>query len=173
MKRKHIHFRCLGLVRPLLNSALALLMMVPSASSCCLAGTKDNLPADSTAIEEPAEKHLSLLIAGDLMQHMPQIKAALSNGSYNYAECFAGIKAEVEQADVAIVNFETTLAGPPYSGFPKFSAPDEFLRDAIDAGFDIMLTANNHCADTQRKGLDHTDDDGLTRRGSSWHLPKH
>ena len=156
MKRKHIHFRCLGLVRPLLNSALALLMMVPSASSCCLAGTKDNLPADSTAIEEPAEKHLSLLIAGDLMQHMPQIKAALSNGSYNYAECFAGIKAEVEQADVAIVNFETTLAGPPYSGFPKFSAPDEFLRDAIDAGFDIMLTANNHCADTQRKGLERT-----------------
>ena len=156
MKRNHTHFRHTSLARPLLNSTLAMLMMVLSASSCYCGNTKDNLPADSTAIEEPAERHLSVLIAGDLMQHMPQIKAALSNGSYNYDECFAGIKAEVEQADVAIANFETTLAGPPYSGFPKFSAPDEFLRGVIDAGFDIMLTANNHCADTHRKGLERT-----------------
>ena len=106
---------------------------------------------------EPAEVKLSLLIAGDLMQHMPQIKAAQqSDGSYNYDECFAGIKDEVESADVAIANFETTLAGAPYSGFPKFSAPDDFLSGVVGAGFDIMLTANNHCVDTHRKGLEHT-----------------
>ena len=57
---------------------------------------------------------------------------------------------------MAIANFETTLAGPPYSGFPQFSAPDDFLRGVLDAGFDIMLTANNHCVDTHRKGLERT-----------------
>ena len=140
-----------------MDSTLVLLMLVLSASSCFCGNTKDNPAVDSTATEEPEAKHLSLLIAGDLMQHMPQIKAALqSDGSYNYDECFAGIKDEVERADVAIVNFETTLAGPPYSGFPKFSAPDDFLQSIIDAGFDVLLTANNHCVDTHRKGIERT-----------------
>ena len=30
------------------------------------------------------------------------------------------------------------------------------LRGVLDAGFDIMLTANNHCVDTHRKGLERT-----------------
>jgi poly-gamma-glutamate synthesis protein (capsule biosynthesis protein) len=113
-------------------------------------------PFDTTATW-PVGRHLSLLIAGDLMQHMPQIKSARqSDGSYDYEECFAGIKAEVERADVAIANFETTLAGQPYSGYPQFSAPDDFLSAVQSAGFDIMLTANNHCVDTRRKGLERT-----------------
>lgn len=157
MKKRKMHTNLTKLVRPLIGSTLILLLMVQTTSSCFCAGTKNGLEADSTLIEEPAEIKLSLLIAGDLMQHMPQIKAAQqSDGSYNYDECFAGIKDEVERADVAIANFETTLAGPPYSGFPKFSAPDDFLSGVINAGFDIMLTANNHCVDTDRKGLERT-----------------
>ena len=152
-----MHTNLTKLVRPLMGSTLILLTMVLTASSCYSAGTKDDLAADSSLAMEPAEVKLSLLIAGDLMQHMPQIKAAQqSDGSYNYDECFAGIKDEVESADVAIANFETTLAGAPYSGFPKFSAPDDFLSGARGAGFDIMLTANNHCVDTHRKGLERT-----------------
>lgn len=152
-----MHTNLTKLVRPLIGSTLILLTMVLTASSCYSAGTKDDLAADSSLAMEPAEIKLSLLIAGDLMQHMPQIKAAQqSDGSYNYDECFAGIKDEVESADVAIANFETTLAGAPYSGFPKFSAPDDFLSGVINAGFDIMLTANNHCVDTHRKGLERT-----------------
>ena len=152
-----MHTNLTKLVRPLMGSTLILLTMVLTASSCYSAGTKDDLAADSSLAMEPAEVKLSLLIAGDLMQHMPQIKAAQqSDGSYNYDECFAGIKDEVERADVAIANFETTLAGAPYSGFPKFSAPDDFLSGVVGAGFDIMLTANNHCVDTHRKGLERT-----------------
>lgn len=152
-----MHSKLTKLVRPLMGSTLILLTMVLTASSCYSAGTKDDLAADSSLAMEPAEVKLSILIAGDLMQHMPQIKAAQqSDGSYNYDECFAGIKNEVESADVAIANFETTLAGAPYSGFPKFSAPDDFLSGARGAGFDIMLTANNHCVDTHRKGLERT-----------------
>jgi len=155
MKKFLLHIRPTRLARPLMGSTLVVLMMVLSASSCYCGNTKEN--SDSTSVEQPEERHLSLLIAGDLMQHMPQIKAARqADGSYNYDECFAGIKAEVERADVAIANFETTLAGPPYSGFPQFSAPDDFLRGVIGAGFDIMLTANNHCVDTHKKGLERT-----------------
>ena len=91
------------------------------------------------------------------MQHGPQIKAALqSDGSYNYDECFARIRPEVERADVAIANFEVTLGGKPYTGYPQFRAPDEYLQAVVDAGFDVLLTANNHCVDSHRAGLERT-----------------
>lgn len=134
-----------------------MLTMCPAASACGRADAAGGTVADSSARADSAEVKLSLFFAGDLMQHMPQINAARQqDGSYNYDECFAGIKKEVERADVSIANFETTLAGPPFSGYPKFSAPDDFLRGVIDAGFDILLTANNHCVDTGRKGIERT-----------------
>ena len=137
---------------------ILLLVQLLTASAYTFDGTAKCSPEpfDTTATW-PVGRHLSLLIAGDLMQHMPQIKSARqSDGSYDYGECFAGIKAEVERADIAIANFETTLAGQPYSGYPQFSAPDDFLSAVQSAGFDIMLTANNHCVDTRRKGLERT-----------------
>ena len=91
------------------------------------------------------------------MQHMPQINAAKRpNGTYDYTDCFAHVKQEIGSADIAIVNFETTLGGPPYKGYPCFSAPDEYLRAIIDAGFDVLTTGNNHCLDTGKKGLERT-----------------
>ncbi|MCR4810740.1 MAG: CapA family protein [Prevotella sp.] len=138
---------------------LCVLCLVMAAHTSCQAkgnGTQQT-PADTTVVAEPVEQHLSLLIAGDLMQHAGQIKAALqSDGTYNYDECFARVKDEIERADVAIGNFEVTLGGRPYTGYPQFRAPDEYLQACIDAGFDILLTANNHCVDSRRKGLERT-----------------
>ena len=126
-------------------------------ATSCRAEGKGKTEADSIVVEPAVEHHLSLLFAGDLMQHGPQIKAALqSDGTYNYDECFAGIKNEIERADVAIGNLEVTLGGKPYAGYPQFRAPDEYLRACIDAGFDILLTANNHCLDSRRAGLERT-----------------
>lgn len=157
MKKYHQLIPHTRLARTLVGSTLVVLLLTMTASACFGTGTTGSQSADSIVAKEPTEIRFSLLIAGDLMQHMPQIKAAQqSDGSYNYDECFAGIKDEVERADMAIANFETTLAGPPYSGFPRFSAPDDFLRGVISAGFDVLLTANNHCADTQRKGMERT-----------------
>lgn len=108
-------------------------------------------------VTEPHEYHLSILIAGDFMQHGPQITAALQpDSSYNYDECFARVRPVIEDADVAIGNLEVTLGGKPYAGYPRFSAPDEYLQAIIDAGIDIVLTANNHCLDTGKDGLERT-----------------
>ena len=137
-------------------AAVCLCSLALVATSCRAEG-KGKAEADSTVVEPAVEHRLSLLFAGDLMQHGPQIKAALqSDGTYNYEECFAGIKNEIERADVAIGNLEVTLGGKPYSGYPQFRAPDEYLRACIDAGFDILLTANNHCLDSRRPGLERT-----------------
>ena len=108
-------------------------------------------------VTEPHGYHLSILIAGDFMQHGPQIKAALqSDSSYNYDECFARVIPVIEDADVAIGNLEVTLGGKPYAGYPQFRAPDEYLQAIVDAGIDIIITANNHCLDSGKHGLERT-----------------
>ena len=80
------------------------------------------------------------------MQHRAQIDAArTSDGKYDYSPCFSLVKEEISRADIAIGNLEVTLGGKPYQGYPTFSAPDEYLQAIKDAGFDVLLTANNHC----------------------------
>lgn len=103
-----------------------------------------------------AQEQITLLFVGDLMQHKAQIEAARqADGSYRY-NCFDDVKAEISGADLAIGNLEVTLGGKPYSGYPTFSAPDEFLQGLCEAGFDVLLTANNHCLDRGRSGLERT-----------------
>jgi poly-gamma-glutamate synthesis protein (capsule biosynthesis protein) len=62
----------------------------------------------------------------------------------------------LDSVDVAIANLETTLAGAPYSGYPLFSSPDALARDAHAAGFDVLATANNHCYDRGKAGMERT-----------------
>ena len=103
-----------------------------------------------------AQERITLLFVGDLMQHDAQIKAAQTTDGYDYTDCFKHVKPEIEAADIAIANLEVTLGGKPYRGYPSFSAPDEFLYAIQDAGFDILLTANNHCLDRGKRGLERT-----------------
>ena len=97
---------------------------------------------------------ISIYFAGDMMQHKAQLDAALQpDGTYNYNGCFTQVTPEIEAADIAVCNFETTLGGAPYTGYPQFCSPDEYAEAIRDAGFDIFLTANNHCMDTRTRGL--------------------
>jgi poly-gamma-glutamate synthesis protein (capsule biosynthesis protein) len=101
---------------------------------------------------------LSLLFAGDIMGHDSQIASAYDpiKKKYSYASCFQFVKPYVDSADVAIGNLELTLAGPPYKGYPQFGSPDELGVTLKDIGFDVLVTANNHCVDRGRKGLERT-----------------
>lgn len=102
----------------------------------------------------------TLLFAGDAMQHQAQLDQAQLEGGgkvYDYSECFRWIAPTVTEADYAVVNLEVPLGGGPrYSGYPCFSAPDSYAQALADAGFDMMLTANNHCLDSGMKAARRT-----------------
>lgn len=99
-------------------------------------------------------QQLNLLFLGDFMQHGPQIEAAKdSTGAYNYDHYFDYINPLIHTADLTIANLEVTLAGAPFSGYPQFSAPDEYAYAIQNAGIDILTTANNHSNDRGAKGL--------------------
>ena len=91
---------------------------------------------------------------GDAMQHSMQYQVAhRADGTYDYSACFKHVQSDIEQADYAVVNLECTLGGAPYSGYPCFSAPDEYAQQLQKVGFDLFLTSNNHCLDRRDKGL--------------------
>lgn len=98
-----------------------------------------------------------LVFGGDLMQHIPQVRAAYKGGKYDYSATFEYIASIFCNADVAVLNLETTLTTRgDYSGYPSFASPIE-LADAIaDIGVDIALLANNHCCDRAGRGIDTT-----------------
>ncbi len=101
---------------------------------------------------------VSLIFSGDIMGHSPQFKAAYdpTTKTYNYNVCFQHVKSYIENADFAIANLEVPLAGAPYSGYPNFSSPDALLDALKNAGYDIILTANNHVNDRGKAGLERT-----------------
>lgn len=113
---------------------------------------------------------VTLVFAGDAMQHDNQIKAAQKGERYDYSDYFRYVSDYVSAADYAVVNFEVSLGGKPYKGYPCFSAPDEYALALKDAGFDLFLHANNHCLDRRDAGLvrtlDKLDEYGIPHIGT-------
>ena len=105
-----------------------------------------------------------LVFVGDAMQHQAQLDAARKGKDYDYTGYFDDIKPFVSVADYAVVNLETPVSTPPYSGYPCFNAPPAFLDALADAGFDLFLTANNHTLDRGARGLRKTIEELDVRR---------
>lgn len=135
-------------------SALFALLLMGLAPSCA-----NNRAADAPDEQADSTRRVTLLFAGDLMQHQPQLDdARRPDGTYDYEACFAAVKEQVSAADIAVANLEVTLGGAPYKGYPCFSAPDTYAAAAKAAGFDVLQTANNHSVDRGRKGIERTID---------------
>lgn len=105
---------------------------------------------------KPQIKKVKLKAFGDIMAHMAQIQYAYNKGGgeYDFSDQFTYLKDFVKDSDIAIGNYETTTNPDlPVAGFPRFNAPEAYLRDLKDTGFDIVSTANNHSMDTELDGV--------------------
>ncbi len=103
---------------------------------------------------------VSFVFMGDIMGHDTQINSAYnsSTGEYEYDNCFKYVSNIFEDADFAVANLEVSLAGSPYKGYPQFSSPDNLAVALKEAGVDALVTANNHCIDRRKQGLERTID---------------
>jgi len=100
-------------------------------------------------------REITIVAVGDLMGHSPQRDSAKTASGYDFAPCFSAVATRVAEADLAIGNLETPLAGADagYSGYPAFNNPDDYAVALGAAGFDVLTTANNHCLDRGMSGL--------------------
>lgn len=115
---------------------------------------ENDLPDTTPKANQPETTSATLLAVGDIMFHMPQNNSAFNGEGYNFKNNFKYVKKYIESTDLSIANFETVvLEGKPYSGFPRFNSPKETLTAIKDAGFNILITANNHCLDQGKDGL--------------------
>jgi poly-gamma-glutamate synthesis protein (capsule biosynthesis protein) len=109
--------------------------------------------------QDDQKRSIRLIFAGDVMGHSGQIESAeIKSGElYDYTPCFQFVKPLVTDADLAIANLELTLPGkPPFTGYPQFKSPNELALALKDAGFDLLVTANNHSNDSYASGLINT-----------------
>ena len=144
-------------VRRSFRKMIAYLTVALAAALLILpAYTSRQLPPSQPA--PPSGQEITLLFIGDIMQHMPQVEAAWYEDKhcFDYDSCFSFVAPLIRNADIATANFETTLAGKPYSGYPAFSSPDELVTGILNAGVDIVGTANNHCCDRGKRGVERT-----------------
>ena len=98
----------------------------------------------------------TVLVAGDIMTHMPIVRSGKTGDGYDFSGIFDSVRSYVSDADYAVVNLETTLSGTEgkeYTGYPHFNAPDALAAGAFSAGFDMMLTGNNRCYDYGTAGM--------------------
>lgn len=160
---------------------VVLILLVLCAVLVFLGLRQDTVPAGGDGGEEvqsvqqqeeiPEPITATLAVCGDIMSHSPQTNDAYdaATDTYSYLPCFQYVKPWIEGADYAVANFETTLNGPPYSGYPQFCAPDALAYDIKTIGFDLVTTANNHAMDKGFNGvvrtLDTLDQAGLAHVG--------
>ena len=108
--------------------------------------------------EENQVRYATVSVAGDIMTHMPVVRSGGSN--YDYGYIFTYLSTYLEDADYAVANLETTLSGTDngneYTGSPNFNAPDAMADHAKKAGFDLLLTGNEHCNDYGTYGMKRT-----------------
>ncbi len=101
-------------------------------------------------------------VTGDILTHLSVLTAAkdAKSGEYIFDPFFEYVKPYIEKADYAVTNLEVTLAGTEngrtYTGYPRFNSPDSIATALKNAGFDMAMTANNHCYDTGLNGLQRT-----------------
>lgn len=119
-------------------------------------GEKEADTPEQEVQKESSIKNISILSVGDIMFHMPQIiSAKLDDGTYDFNPPFQYVRKYIEEADIAIANFETVTAGndTKFSGFPRFNSPVETVAALKETGFDILSTANNHSLDRGKNGI--------------------
>lgn len=124
---------------------------------------------DPTPSAAPAEQHATIAAVGDVMLMATQIFDAKTEDGFDFSPVFSLISPYIKEADIAIANLETPVAGNEMGfsvsgelkedgtrGFSYFNAPPEILDALKGAGFDILGTANNHALDKDRDGLENT-----------------
>lgn len=113
--------------------------------------TEEETDVESTSIRMTA--------VGDIMFHITQLNYSDFGDHYDFTESFEPMRPYIENADIAVGNYETTTNPDyEYSAYPQFNTPAAALDAIKGVGFDVLSTVNNHTLDTYIEGVDTTID---------------
>ena len=132
-------------------------MQLPTGAAPEPAQTETTVPPTTEAPEvEQVVATATVGAIGDLLMHSPIFNSCKqADGSYNFESVFRYGKDTFSALDYAIANLETTFGGPNHPHVPNvhYSCPDQLADSAVEAGFDMFQTINNHSGDSNADGL--------------------
>jgi len=129
-----------------------LLLLLMSLGMCMFISSHAEAAGNDTEVVATAE----VISGGDLLISDHVLAGAKTDsGSYDFNYIFQYVDDYIKEADYAVVNLETSIAGKEkgYCGFPRFNTPESIVTAAQNAGFDMFLTASNHSYDWDLSGL--------------------
>jgi poly-gamma-glutamate capsule biosynthesis protein CapA/YwtB (metallophosphatase superfamily) len=110
---------------------------------------------ENSIIEKNYEMSVTLGAIGDILIHDRVYNTAKKEIGYDFKPMIAQVKEMLQKPDVLLANQETLLGGVEIglSSYPSFNSPQEVGDAFIDAGVDIVSTANNHTLDRGEKAI--------------------
>lgn len=116
-----------------------------------------NLPTEPNPVNENKTlspvTEIELVFTGDILIHLPILNQGLGmktgdpNSEADFSWLFKHTSNILQEADLAVGNLEGTITGEPYAGYPVFRAPADLADNLQAAGFDYLMTINNHALD--------------------------
>ncbi|CVI67719.1 Capsule biosynthesis protein CapA [Clostridiales bacterium CHKCI001] len=105
---------------------------------------------------DTAVTEMRLIAVGDnLMHRSVSLSGQQADGSWNYTRNFENVAPLVQQADIAVINQECVMGGLELGiqNYPLLNTGTEVGSFIVNAGFDVVLAANNHILDQNYVGV--------------------
>jgi hypothetical protein len=126
-------------------------------------------------------QEITIAAVGDILINGAISMSVKQSGTnlYNFDSIFESVSPYLRAADLTIGNLEVPMKGDtpfikrknPQTGFPLFNSPEQLGAALKRNGFDVMVTANNHCLDHGIDGMLRTlqvlDKNGLAHTGTN------
>ena len=137
-----------------------LLIAIVLAAMVCFAAIAPDHPHPG----QSEIRGMRVILTGDLMCQYKQQKDAFDGKKYDFNYAFDYVRGILEEGDLVIGNLETNISPSSPLGAeqerkydqPYLNAPVQFLEALKNAGFNVLVNANNHNCDTGVKGLNET-----------------
>ncbi|WP_053366713.1 CapA family protein [Bacillus sp. FJAT-27245] len=93
---------------------------------------------------------------GDILIHDHVYNDAKTGNGYNFKPMLEPVKGMLQAPDILIANQESLVGGIDLgiSSYPSFNSPFELSDAVMNAGVDIVSTANNHSLDKGFRGVE-------------------
>lgn len=120
------------------------------------------------------------MFTGDSMCLAGQQYSAEIKGGYDFYQSYKYVAGLFDKADLVCGNLETlisesnpiTRVQKTINGQPQCNGPAEYLDAIKKAGYDVVVTANNHCCDWGPVGIEetkkHLDEYGIDNVGTNY-----
>ena len=103
---------------------------------------------------QPAQ--ISLAAVGDIILNGSVVDSGITDsGGYNFTPLFSHVSSEIGSYDLRVANQETNIPGDGfgYGSWDVLNAPQELGHAEVEAGFNVILRANDHVMDNGAEGL--------------------